>query len=116
MPMDRATELLRFLRATKWIYKDAVLRVEETLIWRREFGVDELTAEHVSPEGESGKQILLGALRLRRCRFAANGSAQALITTRDRATICACLSPALHRAHSRTRYPYRQNVRLARAA
>ncbi|KAH6850610.1 CRAL-TRIO domain-containing protein [Chaetomium sp. MPI-CAGE-AT-0009] len=52
--------LLRYLRATKWSEKDAEKRLLETLTWRREYGVEELTAEHISPENETGKQIILG--------------------------------------------------------
>ncbi|KAH8898544.1 cral trio domain-containing protein [Thozetella sp. PMI_491] len=53
--------LLRYLRATKWHQKDAVKRILETLTWRRDYGTDEvLTAEHISPENETGKQIIVG--------------------------------------------------------
>lgn len=52
--------LLRYLRATKWHEKEAAKRLQETLTWRREYGVDALTAEQISPENETGKQILLG--------------------------------------------------------
>ncbi|CAK7246118.1 MAG: Phosphatidylinositol transfer protein (PITP) [Sporothrix thermara] len=52
--------LLRFLRATKWHEKEAAKRLQETLAWRREYGVDGLTADHISPENETGKQVLLG--------------------------------------------------------
>ncbi|KAM7186961.1 CRAL-TRIO domain containing protein [Rhypophila sp. PSN 637] len=52
--------LLRYLRATKWNQKDAEKRLRDTLIWRREYGVSELTPEHISPENETGKQVLLG--------------------------------------------------------
>lgn len=52
--------LLRYLRATKWNQKDAEKRLLATLTWRREYGVEELTAEHISPENETGKQIILG--------------------------------------------------------
>jgi hypothetical protein len=52
--------LLRYLRATKWQEKDAEKRLLETLTWRREYGVEDLTAEHISPENETGKQIILG--------------------------------------------------------
>ncbi|CAK7267339.1 Phosphatidylinositol transfer protein (PITP) [Sporothrix epigloea] len=52
--------LLRYLRATKWNEKEASQRLQDTLTWRREYGVDGLTAEHISPENETGKQILLG--------------------------------------------------------
>lgn len=52
--------LLRYLRATKWHEKDSEKRLLETLTWRREYDVEGLTAEHISPENETGKQILLG--------------------------------------------------------
>ncbi|KAK3326616.1 CRAL-TRIO domain-containing protein [Apodospora peruviana] len=52
--------LLRYLRATKWHQKDAEKRLRETLVWRREYGVEDLTAEHISPENETGKQVVLG--------------------------------------------------------
>ncbi|KAL8286365.1 hypothetical protein RQP46_004382 [Phenoliferia psychrophenolica] len=54
---------LRCLRATKWVYLEAVKRAEETLVWRREFagGVEDgLSAELVSHEGETGKELILG--------------------------------------------------------
>lgn len=40
------------MRATKWkSADDAIHRLEETLKWRREFGIyDLITAEHVEPE------------------------------------------------------------------
>ncbi|EGS17624.1 putative phosphatidylinositol transporter protein [Thermochaetoides thermophila DSM 1495] len=52
--------LLRYLRATKWHERDAEKRVLETLAWRRDYGVEELTPEYISIENETGKQIILG--------------------------------------------------------
>ena len=52
--------LLRYLRATKWSTTDAPKRLLGTLTWRREYGVWDLTGDHVSPENETGKQFLLG--------------------------------------------------------
>ncbi|RDL39552.1 uncharacterized protein BP5553_03892 [Venustampulla echinocandica] len=52
--------LLRYLRATKWVTADAAKRLLGTLAWRREYGVEELTGDHISPENETGKQFLLG--------------------------------------------------------
>lgn len=52
--------LLRYLRATKWHEKESEKRLLETLAWRREYGVEELTADHISPENATGKQIILG--------------------------------------------------------
>ncbi|KAH9838326.1 CRAL-TRIO domain-containing protein [Rhodofomes roseus] len=52
----------RYCRAVKWASaKSAVKRLEETLIWRREYGVyDMITADHVEPEALTGKMILFG--------------------------------------------------------
>lgn len=52
--------LLRYLRATKWDEVQAEKRLLETLAWRREYGVDELTPEHIGPENETGKQVIAG--------------------------------------------------------
>jgi hypothetical protein len=42
--------ILRYLRATKWNVNEAKKRLEGTIIWRREYGTDTLTAELVEPE------------------------------------------------------------------
>jgi CRAL/TRIO domain/CRAL/TRIO, N-terminal domain len=52
--------LLRYLRATKWNTADAEKRLLGTLTWRREYGVEELTGDHISPESETGKQFIVG--------------------------------------------------------
>ncbi|ROT38967.1 CRAL/TRIO domain-containing protein [Sodiomyces alkalinus F11] len=55
--------LLRYLRATKWQQTESERRLLDTLAWRRDYGVAPdatVTADHVSPESETGKQILLG--------------------------------------------------------
>jgi hypothetical protein len=53
--------LLRYLRATKWQQNDAEKRLLDTIAWRRAYGVERtLTADHISPENETGKQITLG--------------------------------------------------------
>jgi hypothetical protein len=52
--------LLRYLRATKWNTAEAAKRVLGTLTWRREYGVEGFTADYISPENETGKQMLLG--------------------------------------------------------
>jgi hypothetical protein len=46
------TGIVRYLRANKWkSTEDAIHRLEETLKWRREFGLyDLITPEHVEPE------------------------------------------------------------------
>lgn len=61
---------LRYLRATKWKTDAAIKRIEESLIWRRTFGVvyieghtDEakkLTPELVEPENLTGKNLIVG--------------------------------------------------------
>ncbi|RAK99506.1 CRAL/TRIO domain protein [Aspergillus ibericus CBS 121593] len=52
--------LLRYLRATKWNVADAIARLQRTLTWRREYGVAKLTADYISVENETGKQVILG--------------------------------------------------------
>lgn len=55
--------ILRYLRATKWKVDDAKKRLELTLGWRREFGVDpdsSLSADVVSVENETGKEVIMG--------------------------------------------------------
>lgn len=52
--------LLRYLRATKWNVREAITRLHQTLTWRREYGVERLTADYISIENETGKQVLLG--------------------------------------------------------
>ncbi|KAI1076317.1 CRAL/TRIO domain-containing protein [Whalleya microplaca] len=52
--------LLRYLRATKWHEKESEKRLLETLTWRREYGVEEMTAEHIGPENATGKQFVVG--------------------------------------------------------
>jgi len=50
--------LLRYLRATKWVKADAEARLLGTLVWRREYGVEKLTADYISNENETGKQVI----------------------------------------------------------
>jgi hypothetical protein len=52
--------LLRYLRATKWNAPEAIARLQRTLTWRREYGIEKLTPEYISIENETGKQVLLG--------------------------------------------------------
>ncbi|MCJ1284063.1 hypothetical protein MMC26_003394 [Xylographa opegraphella] len=52
--------LLRYLRASKWSVPDAIRRLLETLTWRREWGLVEHTADYISIENETGKQLILG--------------------------------------------------------
>lgn len=57
----------RYLRATKWVLKDCLERIELTLAWRREFGIDKnfedenkVNGKLVSNENATGKQVVLG--------------------------------------------------------
>ena len=52
--------LLRYLRASKWNINEAPKRLHATLIWRREYGVAGLSPDYISPENETGKQVILG--------------------------------------------------------
>ncbi|KAJ7104076.1 CRAL/TRIO domain-containing protein, partial [Mycena belliarum] len=53
--------ILRYLRASKWKADTSIQRMEETLKWRREYGIyDTLTAHVVEPEAVTGKGIILG--------------------------------------------------------
>lgn len=52
--------LLRYLRATKWKVPDALKRLQSTLAWRREYGSDGFSADYISPENETGKQVIMG--------------------------------------------------------
>ena len=55
-------ECQRFLRATKWDLGAAISRTEETLSWRREFGVDAINDDPsiVEEEAKTGKEVVLG--------------------------------------------------------
>jgi hypothetical protein len=62
--------LLRYLRATKWNTAEAAKRLLGTLTWRREYGVEDLTGDYISPENETGKQIILGFdIAARPCQY-----------------------------------------------
>lgn len=56
--------ILRYLRATKGDPEKAIERLEYTLAWRREFGLsgdhEVFTAESISHENKTGKQVVLG--------------------------------------------------------
>ncbi|KAL5343141.1 CRAL-TRIO domain-containing protein [Aspergillus crustosus] len=52
--------LLRYLRATKWNAPEAAARLQRTLTWRREYGLEKLTPDYISIENETGKQVILG--------------------------------------------------------
>lgn len=62
--------LLRYLRATKWSVDDAAKRTQATLGWRREYGLDEFTPDYISPEQETGKQMIVGFDKMGRpCQY-----------------------------------------------
>lgn len=52
--------ILRVCRATKWDQHRALKRLVDTLVWRREFGVDQIDHCELSHEAETGKQFTLG--------------------------------------------------------
>jgi len=53
--------MLRYLRSTSWQPNNAIKKIENTLKWRREYGLyDSLTAELVEPEAVTGKEFLFG--------------------------------------------------------
>jgi hypothetical protein len=52
--------LLRYLRATGWDINQASKRLQATLTWQREYGMRGWTPEYISPENETGKQVILG--------------------------------------------------------
>ncbi|KAG8751243.1 hypothetical protein FRC12_012528 [Ceratobasidium sp. 428] len=53
--------LLRYLRASKWVLATTITRLDDTLRWRREYGLyDLITPEHVEPESLTGKEQLAG--------------------------------------------------------
>jgi hypothetical protein len=53
--------ILRYLRATKWNIPQAAERLRSTLVWHREYGLrTQITPDYVSPENETGKQVIMG--------------------------------------------------------
>ncbi|PLW13360.1 hypothetical protein PCANC_06227 [Puccinia coronata f. sp. avenae] len=52
--------ILRICRATKWDQQRALKRLVDTLVWRREFKVDQINHMELSYEAETGKQFTLG--------------------------------------------------------
>lgn len=52
--------LLRYLRASSWNLSTAEKRLEYTLVWRREYGLESHTADYISIENETGKQLIVG--------------------------------------------------------
>src|SRR6266550_7421193 len=55
------TILGRYLRASKWKTQTAIQRLENTLKWRRDFGIyDLMTPQHIEPEAVTGKEVVYG--------------------------------------------------------
>ncbi|OCT45175.1 Phosphatidylinositol transfer protein PDR16 [Cladophialophora carrionii] len=52
--------LLRYLRATSWNVAQAETRLRNTLVWRREYGLEKHTKDYISIENATGKQLILG--------------------------------------------------------
>ena len=52
--------LLRYLRAAKWSLPNATTRLKATLEWRRSYNVEAHTAEYISEENATGKQVIMG--------------------------------------------------------
>ncbi|OAL33482.1 hypothetical protein AYO20_07168 [Fonsecaea nubica] len=62
--------LLRYLRATSWNVAQAETRLKNTLIWRREYGLEKHTKEYISIENATGKQVILGwDIQGRTCQY-----------------------------------------------
>lgn len=52
---------LRFLRAMKWSLPAAIARAEETIVWRREYKMDDPGFHALAePESKEGRQFTLG--------------------------------------------------------
>ncbi|GEQ67112.1 hypothetical protein JCM33374_g775 [Metschnikowia sp. JCM 33374] len=75
---------LRYLRATKWKVGPTIKRIEDTIVWRRTFGVvaieghtdpkKYITPEMVEPENVTGKNLILGYdIDNRPCLYLRNG-------------------------------------------
>ncbi|KAI5306310.1 hypothetical protein KEM56_001440 [Ascosphaera pollenicola] len=52
--------LLRYLRATKWHVQDALARLEKTMVWRREYGIEKHTSDYINVEMATGKMVVQG--------------------------------------------------------
>jgi hypothetical protein len=52
--------LLRYLRATNWNVALSETRLKNTLVWRREYGLEKHSKEYISIENATGKQVILG--------------------------------------------------------
>jgi hypothetical protein len=76
--------LLRYLRATKWHQDEAEKRLLETLTWRREYGINDLTWEYIGPENETGKQVIVGFdKQARPCHYLNPGRQNTEVTPRQ---------------------------------
>jgi hypothetical protein len=81
--------LLRYLRATKWNTANALRRLQSTLSWRREYGADTFTYDYISPENESGKQVILGYdNESRPCLFLSPGKQNTKMSDRQIHHLC----------------------------
>ena len=81
--------LLRYLRATKWNTANALRRLQSTLSWRREYGADTFTFDYISPENESGKQVILGYdNESRPCLFLSPGKQNTKMSDRQIHHLC----------------------------
>ncbi len=52
--------ILRYLRATSWNAVQSETRLKNTLVWRREYGLEKHTKDYISIENATGKQLILG--------------------------------------------------------
>ncbi|GAA93867.1 uncharacterized protein L969DRAFT_84683 [Mixia osmundae IAM 14324] len=52
--------LERICRSVRWDLNKATARAEETIVWRREYGVEELSDKEIEEEALTGKELLLG--------------------------------------------------------
>jgi hypothetical protein len=52
--------LLRYCRATNWDIAQSETRLRNTLVWRREYGVESRTKDYIAIENATGKQVILG--------------------------------------------------------
>lgn len=60
-PPSRSKPISSYLRASKWVVPTCIQRLEQTLKWRRDYGLyDTINAAHVEPEAVTGKQVLFG--------------------------------------------------------
>ncbi|KIW33434.1 uncharacterized protein PV07_00286 [Cladophialophora immunda] len=62
--------LFRYLRATNWNVAQSETRLKNTLIWRREYGLEKHTKDYISIENATGKQVILGwDIQGRTCQY-----------------------------------------------